>query len=933
MKTKRNIKSKPDTSPILLDFAVVLLSLATAFAALFLFIKNLTVTLERNEKSIGTVTFKKKTVQRKFLDRAVWDRPVQHSPVYNGDTIRTAGAAEAKVFLSDNNVIDIGSDTMIQIFVKDNEEAEIGLKEGAVSVQTSNTKIKINSNNASVVVKENSLLHADKADTENLRLVVETGEAAVSEQTADENIAAGQNTKTLQKDSVFQSGTEAAITMISPSQNVKILNQNTERSSVNVLFKWQTSLPENEELILETASVSDFSQNNRKFSVTGLNEISIEQPDGNVYWKLYPKKQIGRQALSAQGKFTVLPAPVPLLLIPAKESKYFYKNTPPSVRFLWKGNESAASYLLEIADNPDMVNPKFTKSVNMESLAVSALNDGIWYWRVTPYYLTAKETDVLSSEVFSFKIEKRSTLPEPEALFPKTVADTASSKSLTFSWKTVEEAKKYRMIISDNENMSNPIIDTVTADNYLELKEAAKLLPNGTYYWTVLGTDEKGAVLTESKPRSFKTLDTEVTLRSVFPPDGYIIADTLCRDTRFTWKTNLTSEQHFQVSDTEDFSNIVKDIKTFNTGVDGIELKTGTWYWRVISSAENFPIKTETKKVIIAPPFEKPQLVNIGADKRIIILQNRLNKFKWTEVKGADYYQIKIKKPGLEKDVLYENLFITETEIELDFKDIADGPYIVSIQGFASATLSSSRRYGLAEDSEIFLRHLKPVELLSPVDNARINGVEAMLNPGKLIWASSEKPENANLLVTKTGSKEPVLSLNNPGFTVKLPPLEAGKYTWRVTASTIEGLDISSEKNFEFTVLPIPPLQAVKFISPKENAVLNAAFFKENRTIDFSWNAIEEATVYLVEIYTSNKKSKPVYSSKIGADGKKEILLKFRELALLSRGSFYIEVRAQRHLKDGKLFQDGIVSMLKFEINLPKRNNVETNETGVLYGK
>ncbi len=941
MQTRKNIRYKPNSiTSILLDITVIILALIAASLALFLFISNLTKTVVRSDKKpIAIVTFKYKTVQRKFLDRAVWDRPMQHSPVYNGDIIKTAPYGEAKLFFNDKNVVDIGSDTMIQIFVKD-EEAEIGLTEGAVSVQTSGSKMKVNSNNATITVNEGSLLHADKTDTENLKLVVEQGEAEFAELTADSPVnAEGQyDVKTLAMNTVFQTGAEASLVMITPAPNMKILNQNEENSSVPVLFKWYSSFPANEELILETSTVNDFSQNKQSFSVTGLNEITIEQKSGTVYWRIYPAKQGQKAEGSLDGKLTLLSAPAPVPLLPAKDGTYFYKKVLPSVRFLWKGNDMAASYLIEVADNPQMQNPKVSRIVNMESLTASDFTAGTWYWRITPRYLTSAENTAVPSEISSFTVEQKQVLPEPESLFPQEIADTANAKNLTFAWKPVPEAKKYRITIADNKNMNNIIVDEIISANFFEIKNAAALLPNGDYYWTVTGLDDTGIALTESTARSFKTLDADAVLRSIFPPDGYILADTLCRDTRFTWKTNLAGEQNFQISGSKDFSNLVVDAKTANSGFDGVELDQGTWYWRVITSLGGLgglgdtEIKTETKKLIVAPPLPKPNLIDIG--KQAIIMPDEPNKFKWTPVAEADYYQIKISKPGLDEKPLYENLFITDTEVELDLSNITDGLYIVSIQGFATANLTASRRYGIAEDREIFFRHLMPVELKFPENNAQINGIKAMLEPSVLKWSSVEDVANSTVTLSKSGQKNPVFVANNSGFTVQLPPLEAGKYTWRIAAMSTDGLDISSREDFNFSVLPIPRLPAADFISPEKNAVLNASFFKNNRTITFSWNKIDDATEYSIIIYNEKKRNKPIFTAHIPANTANENpAIEFKELSLLSRGAFFVEVKAIRKLKDGKVFQDGMISTLKFEIDLPIKNKIKTNETGVLYGK
>ena len=91
MKTKRNIKySRESVSAVLQDIFVVLFSLSVIGYTAFLFFNNLNKTIERTDKvPVASVSYKYKSVQRKFLDRSVWDRPVQYSPVYNGDIIRT----------------------------------------------------------------------------------------------------------------------------------------------------------------------------------------------------------------------------------------------------------------------------------------------------------------------------------------------------------------------------------------------------------------------------------------------------------------------------------------------------------------------------------------------------------------------------------------------------------------------------------------------------------------------------------------------------------------------------------------------------------------------------------------------------------------------------------------------------------------------------
>ena len=183
----------------------------------------------------------------------------------------------------------------------------------------------------------------------------------------------------------------------------------------------------------------------------------------------------------------------------------------------------------------------------------------------------------------------------------------------------------------------------------------------------------------------------------------------------------------------------------------------------------------------------------------------------------------------------------------------------------------------------------------------------------------------------KSGAAKPIFEVANPSTEIQAPPLESGKYIWEVKATVLEGFDISSRKQFAFTVLPIPPLPQAKFDFPKAGAVLNAAFFKANRSIDFKWNSVKDATHYHFKLLDSSGRS--IFTADIHADDKEQQSISFKDIARLSRGTFSVEVRAQRRLSNGKVFQDGSVSRAHFEIDIPKARTVSTDETGVLYGK
>ena len=924
MKTKRNMTSKHKTNSKFLDLVVVIVSLTVIFFDLFLFVKELNRTFERMDTPIATIEYKYKTVQRKFNDRAVWDRPVQNSYLYNGDTIRTANEASATIHFLGNedasNVVEVDSNTMVQIFAK-NEESELNLNSGSVSAKTANNNLRLKSNNADINIEKGSVLHVQKGDAESLQLAVEEGSVSVTGSKTGE-------TEVLEAGSVLQQGQAAKLVMISPGKNTRLLNQSRDDLGIDIKFKWQSSFSNNEEIFLETSPLSNFSVDTKRYDVRGLKEFTVRHDSGALHWRLAAKSGSEEDAVS--GKVTVIKAPAPINLLPEAEKTFAYNTNPPHIRFLWEGNELSSYYTVEIADNKNMENPKVVKNSSTESFSLSELTEGTWYWRVLPKYGFDSSFKAQASDVSVFRIKKTEEAEKPKLLYMKKVMDTSKGKGLTFSWKPNLDAEKYRVKIARDKAMTDVLINDIVITSYLDLKEASKILPNGEYFMTVASLDAKENEIGISDVASFITMDSEIILRAVFPPNDYSLLQPLTGDTFFTWKSNFDSEQFFQVSDTEDFKKLTVNKSTKGLGVDGITLPEGKWYWRVCTELDGKLYTSDIKKLNVIPLLDKPELEN--AKKSIVIVPGRKSKFNWKPVEGADYYQVKLtdRIPGSKP--FYEDLYASKTEIEIAMGKFEDGDYILNIQAFANATLTSSRKFGKSQAHGFSAKHLRPVELLKPAEGAKIDGIEAALNPSQAEWSSVHPPLGVEFILEKVGVRAPVFALKDAGYKVQLPPLVSGKYRWKVIAETEDGFDISSEKYSAFTVLPIPPLPKTKFVFPGEKEVLGIPFFSSHRSIVFKWKPVDKATHYVMKLY--NEKNRIIASTELKAkSGAEDLVYEFKDLSRLSRGAFFIEVIAERRLDSGLVFQTGTPSRKRFDIDLPKKDNVETDETGVLYGR
>ena len=925
MKMKRNTTSKHKTNNNFLDFIVVIVSLAVIFFDLFLFVKELNRTFERLDTPIATVEYKYKTVQRKFNDRAVWDRPVQNSFLYNGDTIRTANEASATIHFLGNedasNVVEVDSNTMVQIFAR-NEESELNLNTGSVSAKTANNNLRLKSDNADINIEKGSVLHVQKGDDENFQLAVEEGSVSVTGGTSGE-------TEVLEAGSVLQQGQEAKLVMISPGKSLRLLNQSRDNLGIDIKFKWQSSFLNNEEIFLETSPLSSFNLDVKKYNVRGLKEFTVKHDSGALHWRLTAKSGAENED-TVSGKVTVIKAPAPVSLLPEEEKTFVYNTNPPPIRFLWEGNELSSYYTVEIADNKNMENPKVVKNSTTESFSVSDLAEGTWYWRVLPKYGFDSSFQAQASEVSVFHVKKTEEAVKPKLLHMKKVMDTSKGKGITFSWKPNLDAAKYRVKIARDKAMTDVLVSDIVITSYLDLKDASKLLPNGEYFMTVASLDENDNEIGISDVASFKTMDSEIILRAVFPPDDYNLLQPLTVDTFFTWKSNFDSDQIFQVSNTKNFKTITVNKVVRGLGIEGISLPEGEWYWRVCTELEGKQYISDVKKLNVIPLLDKPELEN--AKKSVVIVPGRKSKFNWKPVEGADYYQVKLTDRVSGSKPFYEDLFASKTEIEIPMGKFEDGDYILNIQAFANATLTSSRKFGKSQAHGFTAKHLRPVEPIEPAEGAKIDGIEAALNPSQAEWSSFHPPFGVEFVLEKVGVRAPVFALKDAGYKVKLPPLAAGKYRWKVIAKTEDGFDISSEKYSSFTVLPIPPLPKTKFVFPGEKEVLGIPFFSSHRSIVFKWKPVDKATHYVMKIY--NEKNKIIASSEIKAKTEAgDLVYEFKDLSRLSRGAFFIEVIAEQRLDSGLAFQSGTPSKRRFDIDLPKKDNVETDEMGVMYGR
>ena len=941
MKKKTRFKLKNDLAVPF--WIAVSLCLVCAGINSHLFYRSFFRALEKfNEEPIAKITFKYKTAQRKFLDRVIWDRLQQNSPVYNGDTIHTAELSEATIWFDDGTILDLAENTMAQVFKHNDGTLGTDLASGNATVDSSaeGAGLTLTTASVNVEVKAGTILSAAKtAESQSVNLSVQKGQAQLedgTEITTDKALVLATN-----EDGTLVTGEDGnAIAVRSgfivkePQANQKYLYYTADAKAVD--FAWDSFGDENktQNIKLTVANDRNFTRGVKEVTAQGLNHLSMNLEKGTYYWRL----DAGEEGVTAQtGRIQVIQSLTPNQLVPAQDYTYQYRKKTPSLRFIWTEADSATAYNFAISRSPDMANPILQQRTSASSIIISTLEEGRYWWQVTPFYVVNRTGLANPSEVKSFRIEKRGELTRPQALMPANgdFLDKSAGR-INISWKPEAEAVQYKVTLSQNVNMSSPVISRTTSENFITLtKSEAALLKDAEYFWTVSQIDAEGNESEKSEVRSFFALSGNIVQRTIFPPDGYTIWNPLVSDTRFTWKTNLTFAQSIEFSRNKDFTDIAFEAKTANAAYAGVELEEGTYWWRLKAENGSFYRTSPAKKITVVPELEAPLPLDPSPQKRAVVRPYQEYAFQWQPVDDAEYYRLTIYKSGNDSPLFDQN-FITEPSYSLSMDDYEEGNYRWEIRAYTYETELASRRSGKVGQTDFRLRKIRPVVLLSPKDKEEIDGWDASDDdPEKrvtLTWSSVENPKDAVINLKKiSGIEAAEKNLVQSGRKQLLGKLSSGLYEWTVKATTEDELDISATVPHYFTVKELPPFEAPERAATAGGTYFDAVYLRQSPFIDFEWSSVKRAQAYILDI--TNKKGQ-VLSRQI-IEGNSSNSFHFTELGKLSKGKFNWKLRAVILNEETKeVLVDGQPAEGSFEINFNlNTNGGKRRKNGELYGQ
>ena len=539
------MKRKTKYRSAALNTFVVILCLSVFGGSLWFFFRDLGASSFRQDKDeVATITFKYKIAQRKYNDRVVWERLKQGSPLYNGDTIRTADLAQATIHFGEGAKIEISENTMVQILYEDDGKLKISVSDGAIEVDNSDSEsiVALEMGNGMIVNLEKGSKVSAKLDeaTSEVGLQLKTGKAAIVKENVDTDDTEPFETELIAGESivVLENGkiTRQPITVTSVSQNQRVLVFGDDNDSLAVPLEWipLADLPEDENVIIQTSTKKDFSTVEETYQVNGENKVEIPAQNGLVYWRIYTESD---EENSVQGKLDFETVEDIIPLYPDVDAVFDYYKELPKINVSWKGNKFASKYKVEISKQKNFSKKAFETETTSQNIYVTELDAGKYFWRVTPYYETNGVGWFGETEARTFSVVKHNGLIPPKLSFPpnnrKIVYKDADFEA-DFSWKSENENSVYTLKIARDENFKNIVLTENTTEKNIHKTFNSSEMPDGEYFWKI--SQEANVTETEkenlvSEVRKFtvkKFVESEKIIETVVIPqlENIVLLDT-----------------------------------------------------------------------------------------------------------------------------------------------------------------------------------------------------------------------------------------------------------------------------------------------------------------------------------------------------------------------------------------------------------------------
>jgi len=652
-------------------------------------------------EQIGVISFKEKTVQRKYADRVVWEGMETSFPLYNRDSIRTGDLSDAEITLSDGTKLEIDENSLIVLNIT-KEEKEIDFAYGTLSANSSSNNsgdaIKIKSGET-VVALDKSDISLKQNEDKSLILDVKSGVANLFQNGKENQINNGEKAVLSDQETKI---TKNPFKVISPSSNLKLASTNLKN---DVEFSFE-GLDKADKNFLEIYKDRKFTSIFTKRNITG-NKLSESLPEGNYYWRTISNGTVG-----SSGKISSLQIKSAQLISPNNNRKYFATKDQTMVSFSWVSQNDFNQSIVEVSSDSDfskIISERGTlgKSISME------LPQGNFYWRVKS--IINSNSDPIYSSIQKFEITNEEPSKSPNLLYPKSndsiPESVVSINGLKFIWTDVKGYKDYNLEIANNANFKDSkIINSIQSTSY-QFKDK---VTSGNYFWRVTGVTPSGKSGDPSKSNSFSIKALEGNIFSLQSVSSISKVKMQKEGLQLKWK-KLPIQGSYKIAIGKD-SEVKNIVKTISSNVNQVvvnDLDLGSYFWKVslVDDDENSLYVSESKSFSIfdtsGPIYPtKDQIINMSNKESIV--------FSWSAQSNIKNYTIQIYQLKGSKKVLIIQKSTSNNSFLMDELSLLDeGRFVWQI--IVENPTSGEKNVEFSSNFSISLDPLPDkLELLSP---------------------------------------------------------------------------------------------------------------------------------------------------------------------------------------------------------------------------
>lgn len=332
----------------------------------------------------------------------------------------------------------------------------------------------------------------------------------------------------------------------------------------------------------------------------------------------------------------------------------------------------------------------------------------------------------------------------------------------------------------------------------------------------------------DEKPKAENSDSEDLRDRLFFPPNNYVIEKEKLPEVNFVWKMerNEKSSIRFELSDKEDFSDIIFTQNPEKNWLNLDKLPEGKYFWR-IRSEEDASKVSEPRSFSVKESFSAPKLISPAENSKLTVTKGKPTRFEWEKVDGAKSYNFNLFRADNKDEPIFETK-VQDEKFGLDMSSFGGGDYVLSLQANTPESEESTEisgeigEYAFKVDDEIIVELKRPV--LTAPKHKIIYNAKTLTNMS-LIQFRWNKVVGANsYVITIKNSRGKIVFSQNVGNATKynfkrLSSLYRGKFTWNVEARLVSKtnkiLSRSTSYSAEFNI-DIPILEDIKLDSAGE---------------------------------------------------------------------------------------------------------------------